>query len=778
MDPMTTRLRATSPRPNGEASGLDLVSTLRTMGDDDLATLLGERPDLATPAPSSITALASRASAPSSIRRAVAMLTLPELTVAQTLAVLGAGEQPVPTAKVGTAVGFPPESLLERLARLVLIAAHPDGWSLLPAVAAELQDRALGLGPSLRALDLDPKEGWPTTPAAVKAALRGAPDAAITMLDALTWGPGVGSYVQGNAAVAWLIEARLVHPASADRIVLPREVALALRGDRIAAQIAVEAPLEESAERADSLIAAESARVGEEVLHQVDAVTSALTAQPAQVLRSGGLSARDLRSMATALDVETDRAAFVVEMAALVPLIGEHLDDAGSLWAPTRTAALQRSEPIEHRWAHLVRGWLRSSRVPWLIGTRTDKGALRAPLSPDLDRAWAPGLRADVLAALSRWPEGSAPSAAAVTAHLGWYRPRTSPPAATVEAVLKEMSVLGLTGAGALSKAGRALLDQPHLPDQGGHAVQLNQADAVAAAFAAALPPIVNEVIIQGDLTGIVPGRPGPELAGLLSQATQVESRGSAMAVRFTPRSVQNALDAGHDPDQLVADLEGLSATGVPQPLRYLVGDVARKHGQVRVASAGAVIHSGDEGVIAAVLSDRRLDFLGLRAITPNVLLSPLRPADLVEHLAARGHSAVIEGADGRTHAPASTQIVATRTLPEPAAVRTLADDPDALAALIARIRAKDAQRPSGQHRSTVTAGDPANVVQTLQLAAERGEPVTLMVAGASGAPAQQRLVPVSVSGGRVRARDTRTEADLTIAVHRIAEVRLDEPPG
>src|SRR2546429_2390374 len=116
------------------------------------------------------------------------------------------------------------------------------------------------------------------------------------------------------------------------------------------------------------------------------------------------------------------------------------------------------------------------------------------------------------------------------------------------------------------------------------------------------IPPPVDHVLVQADLTVVVPGPPAPDLAAELSLAAEPES---ANMFRITPDSVRRALDAGHT----AADLHGLfarrSRTPVPQALRYLVDDVARRHGGLRVGSAGAYVRGEDEAVLAELGADR-----------------------------------------------------------------------------------------------------------------------------------------------------------------------------
>ena len=93
------------------------------------------------------------------------------------------------------------------------------------------------------------------------------------------------------------------------------------------------------------------------------------------------------------------------------------------------------------------------------------------------------------------------------------------------------------------------------------------------------LPSPASEIILQGDLTGVIPGLPSAALSALIEQTAELESRGAATTVRFTAASVRRALTGGMTADDLLADLTALSPVPVPQPLTYLVRDEARKMG-------------------------------------------------------------------------------------------------------------------------------------------------------------------------------------------------------
>ena len=100
---------------------------------------------------------------------------------------------------------------------------------------------------------------------------------------------------------------------------------------------------------------------------------------------------------------------------------------------------------------------------------------------------------------------------------------------------------------------------------------------------------------------------------------------GGAGVFRFSPASVRRGFDAGWAAAEIHAWLEQHSATGVPQPLRYLVDDVARQFGSIRIGSAETYLRSDDPAQTAALLAHPEAAYLGLREITPPASWSATR---------------------------------------------------------------------------------------------------------------------------------------------------------
>lgn len=809
---------------------------LRARSDDDLVALLTRRPDLATPSPATLASLAARATSRSSLDRALAGVDALVLQVVEAVVVLTEDPHaPAPgAADVLAAVGADGAGAADAVRRavgaavdLALLWPDDDGLRAAPGLADALGATPAGLAPAATATDR--RRAAPDDPRAV---LADAPAGAAQVVDALLWGPPVGRAPSGGAAgraVDWLVAQGLLARGDERHVVLPRDVALRLRDGRTHRAPALAPDLTSAPVRPGAVVAAESTGAAERTVRLVRQLLQLWEQAPPGVLRAGGLGARDLRRTAQALEVDEAEAAWLVESAGSAGLLADDGEESPS-FVPTVEADVWDEEDVPHRWARLARSWLLSARTSWLVGERDERGALRAALDPELARPWVPRLRRAVLEVLAGLDAGAAPDAEAVHALLRWRTPRSVPPRATVDAVLREGALLGVLGAGALSSAGRALLAEDA-------ALESDDAAAApdpAAALAADLPPAVDEVLLQGDLTGVVPGRPSPELEDLLETAARVESRGGAVTVRFTTDTVRRALDAGASADDLLARLATASRGRVPQPLEYLVRDVARRHGRLRAGAASAYVRSDDPALLAGLVEDPRLAALGLRALAPTVLVADATTAELLDVLRARGLAPVAEDARGAVvHAAAPVRRVrgraavrARRRAADGGAVHqpdvraraarvvdvlrradasavpvttdaggTGGDDLSARAAAVAE-RARTAR--SGPGRSPVTgvrttpasatpaaaggaaaAGttDPADALLLLREAAQARTLVWVEMVGPDGRSDRRLVRPLRVEGGRLRALDPRREAELTVAVHRIAGVVPADAP-
>ncbi|MBG7701008.1 helicase C-terminal domain-containing protein [Streptomyces sp. MC1] len=859
--------------PEAHSAPRSLAEALRARDDTSLAALLRSRPDLITPVPTDLTQLATRAGTRASVLRALERLDRFALQTAEALAVapdpasydtlLGlmagdAGDEAVARELPRAVATLREQALvwgdddrlrLVRTARELLAPSpqHPSPTGLGPTV----QEATSGMSPG-RIQEIVTTAGLPSTHDSVSAVaaltglfghrrkmaklLAGAPEPAREVLSRLVWGPPYGQVTADPAAhLRWLLDRGLLLPTTPGTVVLPREVALHLREGR--AHRAPE-PLPPAVAPATThnpqVVDATAAGQAYTALATVEELLKDWDEGGPAVLRAGGLSVRDLKRTAVALDVSEPVAAFWVELAYAAGLIASD-GEADERYAATPAYDEWLELPPAERWARLAQAWLTATRTPGLVGGRDAKDRTLSALGPGLDRSAAPEVRHRVLSLLAALPQGAAPDAESVLARLRWERPLRAAQrdgardddlrSRLARWTLSEAELLGVTGRGALSSHGRALLGAPAAAGAGPGAARSGTASAtgapvapaaasaeptgpgdklpvhhhraperlaplspaeqgVAAAAAARLlapllPEPLDHVLLQADLTAVAPGPLRRPLADTLGVLADVESKGGATVYRFTPASVRRALDAGRTAADLHAFLAEHSRTPVPQPLAYLIDDVARRHGHLRVGAASAYVRCDDDTLLNEILADKRAAALRLRRLAPTVLAAQTDPATLLEGLRAMGYAPAAESAEGdvlitRAHAHRTPP----RTAPEPVPDGPPAPDATLLAAAIRAIRAGDLaattpRKPAGEPLAggELPRTSSAETLATMQAAVLTGDSVWIGYVNAEGAASQRVIAPIRVEGGFVTAYDHTADEVRTFPLHRVTGV-------
>jgi len=796
------------------AAARSLADDLRGRDDAQLVALLRARPDLATPVPADITSLAARATTRASVQRALDGVDTFTLQCLEALAVL-----PEPTARADVArlLGVRPALAgepLTRLRDLALVWGTDSDLRLVRTARDTLGPHPAGLGPPLLellerrdlgrvaalardlGLDVPGADVVPALaahlgdPAVLGPLVENAPAEVRSVLERLTWGPPVGAVPRADRAVdrdsaaspvEWLLARGLLGVADAGHVVLPREVGLALRGGRVHHQVTPAPPTARTLERPAAAVDASAGSAAAELLRLVDELLQAFSLAPPPVLRSGGLGVRELRRTATALDVDEATAAFVLEIAYAAGLVA---DDGGlaPVWAPTPSSDLWQDDEPAGRWALLARAWHGCTRAPGLVGTRDDKGAVRGALSPDVDRPAARTVRLAVLDALADIGPDLAALPESLLERLHWRRPRRGGRLYDdlVTWTLRESELLGVTGRGALSAPGRLLRDPVLDASAGGR-----RRDGLAEAIAALLPEPVDHVLLQADLTAVAPGPLEPVLAKAMTLAADVESRGGATVYRFTAASVRRALDAGWTARDLLDLLAARSRTPLPQPLEYLVGDVARRHGQLRVGAAGAYIRSDDEALVSELLAERRAASLHLRRLAPTVLVAQSDPANVLAVLRQVGLAPAAESPDGAVvvRRPDARR-TPPRQPPRPTSTGPAPPPEVLLEAVVRTLRVGQIEHDEQRTRAALRPGpvlmatDPSVTLATLRDAVAGRQRVWIGYVDATGRVERRVVEPLSVDGGRVTAFDHGTEEVRSFSVHRVTGVATADEPA
>ncbi|HET7398787.1 MAG TPA: helicase-associated domain-containing protein [Intrasporangium sp.] len=752
-----------------------LADDIRGRSDEELGRLVLARPDLARPAPADLTSLAARASTRSSVQRAVESLDRGHLEVLEALVV--AGEQPDP-GRVVELLGAADEedvvtAYVEDLWRVGLLWRGPEGHHVVRTVPEVLGPHVAGLGPPARELRGSTGAAHEDA-AALGDIIEAAPEASRALLAKMAWGPPVGVLPgggPGSTTARWLLDHHLLVPVSTDRVALPREVGLVLRGGRVHRETHLRPRDLATRQVPREVVDAAAGGQASDLLGRVDELAAAWGTDPPRVLRAGGLAVRDLGRLAHQLGLDGDHAAFVAEVAYAAGLVGDD-GEVVPVWAPTSEVDEWSTSEAGHRWATLATAWLTTTRAPHLVGRRASGSAAANALGPDVQWPAIRAIRGEVLTELASLPEGTAVAAAELAERLLWRRPLRSGSvlATAAEAVLREAEWLGVTGRGALSAAGRVLVAAGRGADR----------DALAAAMSAHLPTPVDHILVQADLTAVAPGPLEGSLSSFLRLAADVESRGGATVYRFTPESVRRALDAGWSAAELIETVRRSSRTPLPQPLDYLVRDVARRHGQTRVGAVAAYVRSDDEAVLDTMLASRDLAMLQLRRIAPTVLVSPTEPAVLVDVLREGGFAPVHEGRDGSVvvAGPPRRRAGGRRRVAPPTVSPV---DETVTAQLVAGLRAAEASAAERRAEEDarpgprIPASDPVVTLALLREAAADRHGVWIGVTDHLGATTRHLIHPRRVEAGRVWATDAAGH-ERSYSVHRITGATLDTP--
>jgi hypothetical protein len=804
-----------------------LADQLRALPDDGLAALIRLRPDLVVPVPADFSALTVRVQSRVSVARALDGLDRFTLEILDALRYArdDSGTAPVEAVLALTApAGVDPtrtRSAIDQLRSLFLVYGQEHALHVIAGVDEVCSPYPAGLG--RRATELDAAAAALVSDAAgLRRTLLAAPPNARAALDRLAAGPPVGTVTAASLApdsdspVRWLVERSLLVAVADDAVELPREVALLLRRDTGPLGALHPNPPEiDAPAREVAAVNRSGAGQAMETVRSTEALLEALAAEPATTLRGGGLGVRDLRRLARAATLDEPTAALLIEIAYAAGLIGEASAAIGagrgrdasseparsetgeSLFLPAAGYDAWRACGIAASWHRLAYAWLAMGRAPGLVGQRDDRDRLINVLAPEAERPGAPAQRRAALDVLAGVAPGAAPAASAVVEQLTWRSPRRAARGSTLRAeeVLNEAALLGLTGLGALTDFGRQLLAESTAGEPGGSAddedpLGIQAVDRAAGSGSTAtldglLPAPVDHVVLQADLTLVVPGPAEPSLATELALVADAES---TSVFRITTDSVRRCLDAGYTAADLHVLFARRSRTPVPQALTYLIDDVARRHGGLRIGSAGAYLRSEDEALIAEVLVDRRLTALNLRRLAPTVLVTPLAAGRLLGVLREAGYAPVAEDATGAAvvSRPRSRRAAAR----PPAPVRRFEDalavprlPAPRLAGIVEQIRRGDAAaRAARRAPVTVRTNGAASGAQAhtqalavLQQALRDRSRVWVGYVDAHGAPASRLVRPVSMGSGYLRAEDERTEMLHTFALHRITAAVLED---
>ncbi|MCV7227601.1 helicase-associated domain-containing protein [Mycolicibacterium komossense] len=754
-------------------SGVPLGAWLADLPDERLIRLLELRPDLAQPPPGSVAALAARAQARQSVRAATDELDFLRLAVLDALLVLHADTSEVPVTKVLELIG----------------ARAPEDATL--AALDDLRERALAWGDVAVRVAAEASGGLPwypgqvvledptRTPAEIAAQVERLDEPQRDLLDRLLQGSPVGrtrDAAPGTPAdrpVQRLLAAGLLRQVDEDTVILPRQVGQVLRGeDPGPGQLVAPKPAGATGKAGKSTKAADvdatAAGAVIDLLREFDVVIETLGVTPIPELRNGGMGVREVKRLTKLTGINEQRLGLVLEIASAAGLITSGVPDPqpddgpGPYWAPTIAADRFAENSAADRWQLLASTWLELPARPSLIGHRGPDGKPYAALSDSLYSTAAPLDRQLLLTILADLPRGTGLDATEASRAMVWRRPRWSVrlQPEPVSHLLEEAHALGMVGRGAISNPARALLTE--------------DADAAVNAMAKALPAPIDHFLVQADLTVVVPGPLERDLADELGHVAEIESAGAAMVYRVSEPSIRRALDSGRTASALHAFFTKHSRTPVPQGLTYLIDDVARRHGQLRVGMATSFVRCEDPALLTQAIAAPAAQRLDLRLLAPTVAVSQAPIADVLTALRSSGFAPAAEDSAG-TIVDIRSRGARVPTPLHRRSYRPLPSTPnrDTLAAVVAVLRKVVAMPLNANGAGRV---DPARAVTLLQQAALEQTSVVIGYIDAAGVATQRVVSPVNVRGGQLLAFDPASGRVRDFAIHRVTSVvRADD---
>ena len=705
---------------------------LRARSDEAIAQLFEVRPDLLSPVPTDLSALSARANSTPSLMRALESLNKFQLEVLTSACTLN---QPFSKSELlSVSVPEAGEELL-RLWAAALVYKDGNKFRLPGNLGQLIGDEPAGLGPrSQKKVDFK--------------ALSDLPDDSAAVLERLTWGPPrgqVGNIKSPGKSIGWLLEHDYLVVMDSKTVVLPREVGMHLRGGKVfkeysptASKFVGTSRKQKDVDRAAIANISNFLRWCEELAHH-------WSDEPPIALRSGGLGIRDLKRSADHLGIAENCVAFVAEVLYLGGLI---VIDADDQILPTNSFDIWMSRSLEERWSALVSLWLETSRVSGLSGKAGEKNI--APLGPELDRAGISSMRKVTLNILAENLE-SDPVIKNLQEIIAWQMPQRFN-AEYIEWTLREAEWLGLTGQGALSEFGVAFL---------------NGSDDLG--VERALPKPVDHILIQADNSAIAPGPLTVELANMIGTIADIESRGGASVYRFSESSIRRGLDHGQTGEQIKDFLKKTSKTPVPQPLEYLINDVAKRHGRLRVGMAQTYIRCEDEGLLTQILHDKKLESLRFRKLAPQVLICDFETGDVIATLREANYLPAAENASGiLISAPA---IRRAKSRPKPPRIISETSAPSEIV-IKAAVRTLRTGEKASSHKPREVPRTTANeTLDLLHQYIEEQASLTIGYADTNGGVSNRLIDPISISLGTLIARDHATGEMQSFRIPRITGV-------
>ena len=490
-----------------------------------------------------------------------------------------------------------------------------------------------------------------------------------------------------RSAIEWLTSRGLLFESNWNEYQIPREAGITLRNGRVVLETHPIPPLLVFGASAEESIDAHAAFEISKFVSKINHLLVLIENDPPRALSNDGMSVKDVKRLASALDVSEQHMSILLELVESAGLIARravaifagkkqrrYIEDNVRLISVTERAEEFEGWTLGAQWLHLVRAWMSAPIHLSDSGQKDVTGKLINTLSQP---PWRPSpalcQRSALFGAFKElFPKQITSTSAYLADFMAWHAHQlfaTDDNDVVIEQFIDEAELFCVFERGALTAAGYRFLS--------------GEFDEVVAAINASAPATVDRFTIGPDATVMIGGTPSPSLLKKLLSFSDVESRDAAWIVRVSDASIRRALDGGATAEELVNFLDENSDRDLPQSVSYLFDDVARRHGNVVIGSADSFITTTDPVILSDIVRHKSLSKLGLQQVAPTVavanadkqkLLTELRKAGFMpkfddettgfgSDLAELPHGSVSFESKHVNHSVAGSHVVAQRIL-------------------------------------------------------------------------------------------------------------------
>jgi hypothetical protein len=228
-------------------------------------------------------------------------------------------------------------------------------------------------------------------------------------------------------------------------------------------------------------------------------------------------------------------------------------------------------------------------------------------------------------------------------------------------------------------------------------------------------------------------------------------------------------LDHGKTGDHIKDFLKKISKTPLPQPLEYLIADVAKRHGRLRVGVGSSYIRCEDEALIQQILHDKKLEGIHFRKLAPQVLMSNNDLHDLTNALRDSGYLPALENDTGILVSAPAVRRAKSRPRPPRVTIEITKPEPKLITAAVRALRAGE---KATSHKIREIPRTTANeTLEVLNQYIEMQSSLAIGYADTNGGVSQKMIDPISISLGTLVARDHGTGEIAYFRIPRITGV-------